>query len=529
MSSPSWPERPSLTRTQAWTLGVAGTGSFMVVLDLLAVSTALPEIHSSLHASVGTLAWTVSAYTLSFAVLLITAAALGDRWGRRNLYAGGLALFAFSSAACALAPDTATLLAARVVQGAGAAVIMPLALALLNAAFPPQRRGWAMGIYGSVTGLGTVAGPVLGGALTQAFSWRWIFWINVPVGLLAVCAVLCFVADSKGTRRPIDPLALLLAIVSVLGIVWAIIQAATTGWADRAVLGALAIGLVALGAAPGAAAAGPTPHDPVAAVSQRRVQRGQCRRSSRRTPPSPQRCSSPRSSSRTRRDTIRCQPACACCRLARFRCWPPPDLGAMADRFGPRPLVLTGLTLQAGGIAALASLGAPHRSYLVLAGPLVLLAVGLTLALPALTKAVVGSVEPGDIGVASGLFTTLRQLGGAFGVAVTTTAFTAAGGYGGSASVASGYDGAMYVAAAVGAIGACTALGIHTHAAGRALPRQADRQPVRGLVRVKPLDRQRRSSLCPAPGRTGSGTSAPLTLSTESAATRSSQSPSSSK
>ena len=113
MSSSPWPERPSLTRTQAWTLGAAGTGSFMVVLDLLAVSTALPEIHSSLHASVGTLAWTVNAYTLSFAVLLVTAATLGDRWGRRNLYAGGLALFALSSAACALAPDTATLLAAR--------------------------------------------------------------------------------------------------------------------------------------------------------------------------------------------------------------------------------------------------------------------------------------------------------------------------------------------------------------------------------------------------------------------------------
>lgn len=123
MSSSPWPERPSLTRTQAWTLGVAGTGSFMVVLDLLAVSTALPEIHSNLHASVGTLAWTVNAYTLSFAVFLITAAALGDRWGRRNLYAGGLALFAFSSVACALAPDTATLLAARVVQGAGLSLI----------------------------------------------------------------------------------------------------------------------------------------------------------------------------------------------------------------------------------------------------------------------------------------------------------------------------------------------------------------------------------------------------------------------
>ena len=476
MSSSPWPERPSLTRTQAWTLGVAGTGSFMVVLDLLAVSTALPEIHSNLHASVGTLAWTVNAYTLSFAVFLITAAALGDRWGRRNLYAGGLALFAFSSVACALAPDTATLLAARVVQGAGAAVIMPLALALLNAGFPPQRRGWAMGIYGSIAGLGTVAGPVLGGALTQALSWRWIFWINVPVGLLAVCAVLRFVADSRGTRRPIDPLALLLAIVSALGIVWAIVRAATTGWSDRAVLGALAIGLVALGALLAWQRRASHPMIPLRLFRSSAFCAGNA-------------AIFAQNASLTAAVFFTAQffqnaqgygPLSAGLRMLPVGAVPlltAARSGAMADRFGPRPLVLTGLALQAVGIAALASLGAPHRSYLVLAGPLVLLAVGLTLALPALTKAVVGSVEPGDIGVASGLFTTLRQLGGAFGVAVTTTAFTAAGGYGGPASVASGYEGAMYVAAALGALGAFTALGLRTRAAGRPLPRQAGRTP----------------------------------------------------
>jgi EmrB/QacA subfamily drug resistance transporter len=480
MSPPTGPARPSLTRTQVWTLGAAGTGSFMVVLDLLAVSTALPEIHSSLRASVGTLAWTVSAYTLSFAVLLVTAATLGDRWGRRNLYAGGLALFALSSVACALAPDIATLLAARVVQGAGAAVIMPLALALLNAAFPPQRRGWAMGIYGSITGLGTVAGPVLGGALTQALSWRWIFWINVPVGLLAIGAVLRFVADSRGARRPIDPLALLLAIVSGLGIVWAIIRAATSGWSDRAVLGALAIGLVALGALLAWQRRATHPMIPLrlfrngvfaagnAAIFAQNASltaavffTAQFFQNSQGYGPLPA--------------GVRLLPVGAVPLLTAARS------GATADRFGPRPLVLAGLTLQAGGIAALASLGAPHRSYLILAGPLILLAVGLTLALPALTKAVVGSVEPGDIGVASGLFTTLRQLGGAFGVAVSTTAFTAVGGYADAVGVARGYDGAMYVAALLAVLGSFSALGLGS--------------------------RQRRVSRCPAPGHTGSGTS----------------------
>jgi len=476
MSSPSSFERSSLTRTQAWTLGAAGTGSFMVVLDLLAVSTALPEIHSSLHASAGTLAWTVNAYTLSFAVLLVTTATLGDRWGRRNLYAGGLALFACSSVACALAPDTATLLAARVVQGAAAAVIMPLALALLNAAFPPQRRGWAMGIYGSITGLGTVAGPVLGGALTQALSWRWIFWINVPVGLFAVGAALRFVADSRGRRRPIDPLALLLAIVSMLGIVWAIIRAAAAGWSDRAVLSALAVGLVALGALLAWQRRASHPMIPL------RLFRGGVFRAGSAA-------IFAQNASLTAAVFFTAQffqnaqgygPLSAGLRLLPVGAVPlltANRSGALADRFGPRPLVLAGLTLQAAGIAALAALGAPHRPYPVLLGPLVLLAVGLTVALPALTKGVVGSVGPGDIGIASGLFTTLRQLGGAFGVAVATTAFTAVGGYGGSASVASGYDGAMYVAAVLGALGAFAALGIHTHAAGRPLPREAAGTP----------------------------------------------------
>jgi predicted MFS family arabinose efflux permease len=147
-----------------------------------------------------------------------------------------------------------------------------------------------------------------------------------------------------------------------------------------------------------------------------------------------------------------------------------PRSGAMADRVGPRRLVVAGMIVQAGGIAGLALLGTPHRSWLVLAGPLLLVGAGITLAVPALTKAVVGSVEPGDIGIASGLFTTMRQLGGAFGVAVTSTAFAATGGYGAPAHVADGYDGAMYLAAALGMAGAVIAVGIHTRRTGSPAP-----------------------------------------------------------
>src|SRR5215510_6293865 len=180
----------AVTAAQRWVLALASLASFLVILDMLVVATALTAIQRHLGASLADLEWTINAYTLSFAVLLMTAAALGNRLGRRRVFAAGLAVFAISSAACALAPDTAALIAARAVQGAGAAAIMPMALALLNVAFPPERRGWAIGIYGSVTGLAAVLGPVLGGAVTQGLGWPWIFWINVPVAAAAIPLVL---------------------------------------------------------------------------------------------------------------------------------------------------------------------------------------------------------------------------------------------------------------------------------------------------------------------------------------------------
>src|SRR5436309_14061132 len=169
-----------------WVVILTGIGSLMAALDTLVVSTALSTIRVDLGASVEQLEWTVNAYNLSFAVLLITGAALGDRYGRRNLFAAGLGLFAAASAACALAPDVGWLIAARAVQGAGSALLMPLGLALLSAAFPPDKRGTAIGIFSGITGLAVASGPLVGGAVVQGISWEWIFWINVPIGLLAV-------------------------------------------------------------------------------------------------------------------------------------------------------------------------------------------------------------------------------------------------------------------------------------------------------------------------------------------------------
>src|SRR5690349_6928412 len=185
--------------TRRWGLGLAAVASFMVALDTLVVSTALTTIRLDLGASVEQLEWTVNAYNLSFAVLMLTASALGDRFGRRRIFLAGLTVFSLASAACALAPDAGTLIAARTVQGMGAAAVTPLSLTLVGAAFPPEKRGAAMGALQGLTGLAVASGPVIGGAVAEGLAWQWIFWINVPIGLLAIPLVLAKIPESRGS------------------------------------------------------------------------------------------------------------------------------------------------------------------------------------------------------------------------------------------------------------------------------------------------------------------------------------------
>ena len=221
-----------LSPGQGWVLALTSAASLMVSLDVQVVATALPVIRLQLHASLAVLEWTVNAYTLSFAVLLLTGAALGERLGRRRMLAVGVGLFTAASAACALAPDAAALVAARAVQGAGAALMLPLALALLSAAFPPQRRAWALGIFSSVTGIAVLAGPVVGGAVTQGLTWPWIFWLNVPIGLIMIPLILARIPAAERARASLDPVGLILATGGALGIVWALIRADGLGWAQ---------------------------------------------------------------------------------------------------------------------------------------------------------------------------------------------------------------------------------------------------------------------------------------------------------
>ena len=206
-----------MTRTTRWVVLLTAIGSFMAAVDTLVVSTALSRIRLDLDASVGQLEWTVNAYNLSFAVLLITAAALGDRYGRRKLYAAGLGLFTLASAAAALSPNVGVLIAARALQGAGAALILPLGLALLSAAFPASKRGAAIGIFSAITGIAVAIGPLVGGAVVEGIDWQWIFWVNVPIGLAAIPLVLAKMRESHGADTALDLRGLALVTLAGLG------------------------------------------------------------------------------------------------------------------------------------------------------------------------------------------------------------------------------------------------------------------------------------------------------------------------
>src|SRR3954469_6213391 len=227
-----------------WVVALTGIGSLMAALDTLVVSNALNTIRLDLGASLAQLEWTVNAYNLSFAVLLITGAALGDRYGRRNLYALGLGLFTAASAACALAPDVGWLIAARAVQGAGSALLMPLALALLSAAFPPERRGAAIGIFSAITGISVASGPLVGGAVVEGISWEWIFWLNVPIALVVIPLVLTRMEESRGPDADLDIRGLALVTGAALGIVWGLVRGNAAGWGSPEVVASLAAGVL---------------------------------------------------------------------------------------------------------------------------------------------------------------------------------------------------------------------------------------------------------------------------------------------
>src|SRR5437764_863973 len=232
---------PSNSR-RTWTLVIVSIGLFMVVLDNLVVNVALPSIHRDLGASIQSLEWTVNGYVLAYAVFLLTGAALGDRFGRRRMFLAGITLFTLSSAAAALAPSSGLLIAARALQGTGAAIVTPLTLTLLADAFPPERRGVALGVWSGISGVAVALGPLVGGAVVQAASWHWIFWINVPIGIALVPLAARQLSESRGASRRLDLRGLALASTGLFGVVYGLVRSQSQGWTSPEILVALGAG-----------------------------------------------------------------------------------------------------------------------------------------------------------------------------------------------------------------------------------------------------------------------------------------------
>lgn len=228
-----------------WILGLTSTAYFMVVLDALVVITALPRMQADLHVGLSSLQWTVNAYGIAFAAGIITAAALGDRFGRRRVFGAGLALFTLASAACAVTPNAAELIAARTVQGLGGAIVLPLSLTILTTAYPPAKRGLIVGIYGGLAGLAVALGPIVG-AVTEGLDWHWIFWINVPIGLAALPLAARLLPESHGAPERLDLTGVSLVTAGVVGVVWALTRANDVGWSSPEVVGSLVAGAALL-------------------------------------------------------------------------------------------------------------------------------------------------------------------------------------------------------------------------------------------------------------------------------------------
>jgi EmrB/QacA subfamily drug resistance transporter len=423
-----------------------------VVLDSLVVATALTSIQRGLGSSLGSLEWTVNAYTLSFAVLLLSGAALGDMLGRRRVFAAGLALFAAASAACALAPSAGALIAARAVQGAGAAAIMPMALALLNAAFPPHRRGRAIGMYGSITSVAVVLGPVLGGAVTQGLGWQWVFWVNVPVAVAAVPLVLTRLAEPPRPGGTVDLPGLLLAAVAALGLAWGLVRGNTAGWWSAETISALIAGVaaaVAFGAWQRRARA---PMLPPRLLRSRALSAGNVAIFALNGSltivvflmPQFQQVAGGQ------------DPLGAGLRLLPWGVAPfllASPAGALADRIGARSLSVAGLAVQAAALAWMAAVVTPGVSYGALVAPMVISGVGLAVAIPSLTRSATATTPLADVGKASGAFATMRQLGAAFGVAIGGAAFAAAGAITSAKAFSDGFRAALIAAAALAVAG----------------------------------------------------------------------------
>ena len=459
--------------SRTWVLVLTSVASLMVALDALVVTTSLSAIRLDLGASIEQLEWTVNAYTLSFAVLMMTGAALGDRFGRRRLFVCGTSLFTLASAACALAPGVGWLIAARAIQGAGAALVMPLALALLSAAFPPAERGAALGVFSGVTGLAVLGGPVVGGAITQGIAWEWIFWLNVPIGVVLAPLAWRRISEGFGPAVRLDGPGLALVSAGVLGLVWALVRGNAAGWGSVEVVVSAVAGVLLLVLFVVRERRAVAPMLPLGLFRARAFSAGnaaiffmtaslfgavffmaQFLQIAQGEGPL--------------EAGVRLLPWTATLFVVA------PLAGARIERFGERPFVAGGLLLQAVGMAWLAVVVTPGVAYGALVAPLVVAGIGASMTIPAAQSAVVGAVPRAQIGRASGTFSALRQLGGAFGVAILVAVFAAAGDYASPQAFVDGFTPAIAVSAVLSLCGAVAGLAIPGALVAELAPERAD-------------------------------------------------------
>jgi EmrB/QacA subfamily drug resistance transporter len=426
-----------------WVVALTSTAYFMVVLDALVVTTALPRMQRALHVGVGSLQWTVNAYGIAFAAGIITAAALGDRFGRRRVFNTGLTLFTLASAACALAPTASELIAARTLQGLGAAVVLPLSLTILTTAFPAHKRGMIVGIYGGLAGLAVALGPIVGGAITQAIDWHWIFWINVPIGAAAVALGVRLLPESRGVPERLDLAGVSLVTGGVVALVWALTRANAAGWGSPEILASLIAGSAMLAMFVWWEHRTTEPMVPLRLFGSREfalgnlttyflhgatfaaaffiVQEFQLARGY--------------------------SPLGTGLRLLPFFGTPmvvSPIAGALSDRIGRRPIMMMGLALQAIGYTWVAARGSMSTSWVELDAALLVAGIGISMALPTVPTTVLDAVAPEEMGKASGINYMAQRFGTVFALAIASAVFAAHGHLGQPAAVTAGFRPALW-------------------------------------------------------------------------------------
>ncbi|HEY7207649.1 MAG TPA: DHA2 family efflux MFS transporter permease subunit [Gaiellaceae bacterium] len=449
---------PARSRT-LWTFAITSIALFMVTLDNLVVSTAIPVIRRDLHATLSQLEWTVNAYTLTFAVLLLTGAALGDRFGRRRLFAIGLLVFTAGSVAAALAPTANALDIARAVQGVGGAIVTPLTLTLLSAAVPKEKRGLALGAWGGIGGLAVALGPLVGGAVVQGISWHWIFWLNVPIGLAMIPLALLRLDESYGPASRLDLPGLGLASAGLFGIVWGLVRGNSLGWGSLEIVAPIAVGAVLLA---------------VFVAWELRAE----------SPMLPMRFFRSRTFTLANVASLFMyfgmfgsifllvqffqtvqgySPLQSGLRVLPWTAMPifvAPLAGALSDRIGGHRIMGVGLALQAVGLGWIAAVSTPTTPYAELVIPFVLSGIGMALFFAPVANVVLSAVRPREEGQASGANNAIRELGGVFGVAVLASIFSQYGGYGTGQSFVAGMTPAVWVGAALVGVGSLAAFAI---------------------------------------------------------------------